>query len=299
MMKIIFDTDPGTDDALAIMAAFNSPDIDVLGVTAVGGNASTANATRNALRLLHYLGRTDVPVARGGPRPLQGVYHPDDFHGRAGLTVNLPLPEVGPLPVPAWDFIVSVASAMRGELTLIAVGPLTNVAKALDREPRLPEWIHHLYIMGGAVECAGNTTPYAEFNIWDDALAAQKVLNAGIPTTLVGLDVTNKVIFRRDEDWWRRSHSHTGLLAGRIVRNWLRNHLDREWWVPHDALTVTAALHPEIMTYRRATVTVEVEDEERKGKTTASYGEGNVNVALDVDVDAAKELLWGLVVGRT
>ena len=172
-MKVIFDTDPGTDDALAIMMALNSPDIEVLGLTTTGGNASTANATSNALRLLNYVDRLDVPVARGGPRPLEGVYHPNSFHGRAGLSVNLPLPDVKPVAVSARDYIISMASTMRGELSMFAVGPLTNVAKAILKEPRLPSWIKHLYIMGGTVDGRGNRTPHAEFNIWDDALAAQ------------------------------------------------------------------------------------------------------------------------------
>ncbi len=295
MIKAIFDTDPGTDDAVALIAALNSPAMDIVGVTAVGGNASTANAARNALRLLHYMGRTDIPVARGGPRPLQGEYHPDDFHGRAGLTVRLPLPSVGPIKVPAWDHIVSVASALRGELVLIPVGPLTNIAKALEREPRLKDWVKHMYIMGGAFETAGNVTPRAEFNIWDDALAAQRVLSSGIPATIVGLDVTNKVVFRRDETWWRGSNTRGGRLASRIVDNWLKRHRDKGWWVPHDALTVTAALHPDVLTCRTATVDVSVDGSDTHGKTTARYGQGDVRVALDVDVERARRLLWNLV----
>ena len=296
-MKIIFDTDPGTDDALAIMMALNSPDIEILGVTTVGGNASPANATSNALRLLHYTGRTDIPVARGGPRPLEGVYHPNSFHGRAGLSVNLPRPDMKPIGVPAWDFIISVAASLRGELTMFAVGPLTNVAKALLKQPRVASWIKHLYIMGGAIDCPGNTTPNAEFNIWDDADAAQIVLNSGIPITLVGLDVTNKVLLRREEDWWRRSRSRTGLLAGRVVRNWLRRHPERPGWVAHDPLTVVAALHPEVMTLKRGSVSVETEEGEMQGKTTATYGEGTVDVAVDVDAEAARHRMWDLVVG--
>ncbi len=296
-MKIIFDTDPGTDDALAIMMALNSPDIEILGITTVGGNASPANATSNALRLLHYTGRTDIPVARGGPRPLEGVYHPNSFHGRAGLSVNLPRPDVKPIGVPAWDFIISVAASLRGELTMFAVGPLTNVAKALLKQPRVASWIKHLYIMGGAVHCPGNTTPNAEFNIWDDADAAQLVLNSGIPITLVGLDVTNKVLLRREEDWWRRSRSRTGLLAGRVVRNWLRRHPERPGWVAHDPLTVVAALHPEVMTLKRGSVSVETEEGELQGQTTATYGEGTVDVAVDVDAEAARHRMWDLVVG--
>ena len=178
------------------MMVLNSPDIEVLGLTTVGGNASPANATSNALRLLNYTDRLDIPVARGGPRPLEGVYHPNSFHGRAGLSVNLPKPDVKPIGVSAWDFIISVAASLRGELSMFAVGPLTNVAKALLKEPRVAGWIKHLYIMGGAVHCPGNTTPNAEFNIWDDADAAQIVLNSGIPITLVGLDVTNKVLLK-------------------------------------------------------------------------------------------------------
>ncbi len=296
-MKIIFDTDPGTDDALAIMMVLNSPDIEVLGLTTVGGNASPANATSNALRLLHYAGRNDIPVARGGPRPLVGEYHPNSFHGRAGLSVNLPRPDVKPIGVSAWDFIISHASTMRGELTMFAVGPLTNVAKALLKQPLVASWIKHLYIMGGAVHCPGNRTSKAEFNIWDDADAAQLVLNSGTPITLVGLDVTNKVLLGRDEDWWRRSRSNTGLLAGRIVRNWLKRHPDRPGWAAHDPLTVVAALHRDVLAFKRGSVSVETAEGELQGRTTATYGEGTVDVAVDVDVEAARRRMWDLVVG--
>ena len=182
--------DPGTDDALALIAALNFPELDVLGVTTVGGNASLADTTRNALRLLEHLG-SDLPVSRGSARPLKGrfeyAYH---FHGAAGLGVRLPRPRTAPTTERAVERIVRAASEHRGALTVIALGPLTNVARALRSEPSLAGWLAEVVVMGGAVEVPGNVTPHAEFNIYDDPEAANEVLASGVPARLIGLDVT-------------------------------------------------------------------------------------------------------------
>ena len=176
--KVLIDADPGTDDALALIAALNSPELDVLGVTTVGGNASLADTTRNALRLLDHLG-SDLPVSRGSARPLKGrfeyAYH---FHGAAGLGVRLPSPRTAPTAERAVERIVGAASEYRGALTLIALGPLTNVARAMRSNPRLAGWVAEVVVMGGAVEVPGNVTPHAEFNVYNDPEAAHEVLTS-------------------------------------------------------------------------------------------------------------------------
>jgi purine nucleosidase len=296
MRKVLIDTDPGTDDALALMMALNAPDLDVVGIATVGGNASLAHTTRNALRVLEYLGVHDIPVSRGSARPLKGrfsyAYH---FHGPGGMTGRMPIPTSRPHQAGATDLIVRMAARHRGRLSIIALGPLTNVARALLQEPRIVEWTREIVVMGGAVEAAGNVTPSAEFNFYNDPLAAQMVLTSGIPVTLVGLDVCSKTVPTRDGRPWAPSSSRTALLTDRLLASWFRTHPQGDSFQLCDPLAVAAAVTPDVLTLRRASVNVELQETEHLGKTSARYGRGPVSVALDVDVDRATETIWGLL----
>ena len=287
MKKVIIDMDPGTDDALALVAALNSPELDILGVTTVGGNASLADTTRNALRLLEHLG-SDVPVSRGSARPLKGrfeyAYH---FHGAAGLGVRLPRPRMAPMAERAVERIVRVASEYRGGLTLIALGPLTNVARAMRSEPRLAAWLSEVVIMGGAVEVPGNVTPHAEFNVYDDAEASHEVLASGVPARLIGLDVTMELHLDREGDPWASGASVSAKLANRVLANWFGTH--EGLYHLHDPLAVAAVVEPDLLRYRSARVEVETRGPQRRGKTSAVYGDGPVGVAVEVDVPRAGE----------
>ena len=171
-MNCIIDTDPGADDVLALIMALNADRagyMNILALTTVEGNARLEHTTANALRLLDYMGRADIPVYAGSSTPLVGEFHHAyEVHGDEGLTVRLPDTELLPADGDAVDFIVETALGMPGELTLFALGPLTNVARALTQEPRLVDAIKRVYIMGGQGDGSGNVTPYAEFNIWDD-----------------------------------------------------------------------------------------------------------------------------------
>lgn len=286
MKIVVIDADAGTDDALALMMAFNSPELDVLGVTTVGGNATLAHTTRNALRLLEYL-RRRVPVYRGSARPLRGAFrYAYDFHGPAGLGVRLPEPSWVADPVSAPEALVALGSANRGELVIVALGPLTNVAKALVEEPRLAEWTKELVVMGGAVGVPGNVTPFAEFNVYNDPEAANVVLSSGIPTTLVGLDVCTRTVVTSEEDPWFPGRSGTARLANRVLGNWFSAHPGRRYDLC-DPLAMVAAVDPDVLGYRDADVTV-VTDGPERGRTVARYGGGPVKVATEVDVEAAK-----------
>ena len=287
--KAIIDTDPGADDALALMMALAAPELDVLGLTTVGGNASLANTTRNALRLLHYLGREDVPVFRGAATPLEGKFqYAPYYHGRGGLPVRLPGTESGALAVRASDYLVSVASALKGELTVIALGPLTNVARAITKEPRFAQWVREVVVMGGAVEVPGNVTPHAEFNIYNDPNAANIVFSSGIPVTLIGLDVCNPV-FLHKQDLDALDAGHAGSeLQRRIVKEWLALHPESESFSLCDPLAVAATVRPNLLTYRAAAVHTDAADATRLGKTTAEYGSGSVRVASEVHAAEAK-----------
>ena len=289
MKKVLIDMDPGTDDALALIAALNSPELDILGVTTVGGNASLADTTRNALRLLEHLG-SDLPVSRGSARPLKGrfeyAYH---FHGAAGLGVRLPRPRTAPTTERAVERIVRAGSEHRGTLTVIALGPLTNVARALRSEPSLAGWLAEVVIMGGAVEVPGNVTPHAEFNVYDDPEAAHEVLASGAPVRLIGLDVTIEMHLDRSGEPWADSGSVSAKLANRVLANWFSTHTGL--YHLHDPLAVAAVVEPDLLRYRSACVEVETQDPERRGKTSAVYGEGPVRVAVEVYAVRAWELL--------
>lgn len=198
--KIIFDTDPGIDDSMALLLALASPELDVVGVTTVFGNNSVDKLTLNALRIVEVAGRSDIPVAQGAATPLVRAYRGRgaDVHGNDGLgNSNLPLPAGKALDESAAAFIVRMVSAQPGEITLIAVGPLTNLALALKLEPRLPTMVKEVIVMGGAAHVHGNISPVAEANIYNDPEAASLVFSAGWPLTMVGLDVTTRTIMTR------------------------------------------------------------------------------------------------------
>ena len=297
MTKVLIDTDPGTDDALALMMALNSPDLDIQGVTTVGGNATLAHTTRNALRLLDYLGASRISVHKGSARPLKGGFEKAyDVHGAAGLGVRLPAPTSKLHTTPAHEFIAAAASGHRGDLVVIALGPLTNVARALKAEPRLAEWVADVIVMGGAVEVPGNVTAYAEFNIYNDALAADMVLSSGIPVKLVGLDVTMQTSFDREDEPWVVGETATARLSRRIASSRFRSRPTADEYHLHDPLAVAAAIQPDLLEYRQATVSVRIEGPER-GRTLASYGEGPVKVAVGVDACRSKALITRLLAG--
>lgn len=195
--KIIIDTDPGVDDAMAILLALKSPEIELVGLTSIYGNVYTDLATQNALRLVEFTGRPDIPVVHGAETPLVVPLDSvaDFVHGRDGLgNINMPPPKGRAVDRPAAQFIVEMVMAHPGEITLVPIGPLTNLALALALEPRLAQNVAEVVVMGGAATVSGNVTPAAEANIINDPQAADIVFTAAWPVTLVGLDVTMQTI---------------------------------------------------------------------------------------------------------
>ncbi len=295
MKKVIIDTDPGTDDALALIAAFNSPELRVMGVTTVGGNATLFHTTRNTLRILEYLGHWHAPVSRGASRPMRGKFaYAYYFHGPGGLTARLPSPKRATGPFRASDYIIGLAHSLPGELTLIALGPLTNVAQALQKEPQLKDWLKEIVVMGGAVEVEGNVTPHAEFNIYDDPLAANIVFSSGAPITLIGLDVCRHTYFTNDDIALLSGDSKSQTLTRKILSGWFATRSQTEHYHLCDPLAVAATIKPDLLSYKQASVTV-VEDGERVGQTVAAYNNGNVKVALKVNTKEAKQLIISLI----
>src|ERR1700681_402951 len=194
--KIIFDTDPGTDDALALMLALNSPELDVLAITVVPGNVTAAMGLENALRMVSLANRCDIPVARGAQHPLfQKLITAEFWHGKNGLA-NIELPaskckvdsRFGP------DVIIQLVHASPHEITLVLVGPLTNIALAVEKDPSIVPLVKEVILMGGSIS-GGNVNAAAEANIYNDPEAAQIVFQAGWPLTMVGLEVGDKALF--------------------------------------------------------------------------------------------------------
>lgn len=266
--KVIFDTDPGVDDAMALLLAHRHTALDLLGVTTVFGNADIATVTRNALYLKHLFG-IDAPVARGAgiglALPLPAA--PAAVHGANGLgDVDLPdiaLPDADPRP--AHQFIADTVRAHPGEVTLICVGRLTNLALALMHAPDLPALVAEVVIMGGAFgtgPAGGNVSPVAEANIWGDPHAADRVFAAPWRVTAVGLDVTRKTVFTAaDFGRLRDAGGAAGVFLGDVHRHYLDFHtrFGLEGCYVHDSSAVVAAIAPELFQLTRGKVRVATE----------------------------------------
>ena len=276
--KLIIDCDPGVDDAMALLLALASPELAIVGVTALFGNGpDVAHMARNAGALLQLAGRTEIPVAVGANRPLMRPYTGDGalVHGVKGLGgADLPAPRVPPVATPAAWWIVEQARAAPGEITLVTLASLTNVALALQLEPHLPTLIPRLVMMGGAVNTPGNVTPVAEANVYNDPEAAHMVFAAGWEIVMAGLNVTCAVT-AGDEllDGLRDLGNASGRFlsaAGRHYLDFYRN-FGRPGMCLHDVHPVAYLLRPELYTARRACVDVALADDIARGQTVADF----------------------------
>lgn len=188
---VFIDTDPGCDDAVMIAMALGSPDIHVTGMSTVAGNSTVDNTTRNALAILERFDRTDVPVAKGAANPITGSFDTAEWiHGPNGIRGDLPAPTTDPVDAHGAEFLLERSHEYGEDLTIVAVGPMTNLATALLRDPSLPDRVDDIYLMGGAAMVSGNKTPMAEANFHNDPVAARRVIQSGEPR-MVGLDATH------------------------------------------------------------------------------------------------------------
>jgi inosine-uridine nucleoside N-ribohydrolase len=283
-IKVIIDTDPGVDDAIALLMALACSSVDVVGLTTVGGNIPLARGTRNALALLEYAGRPEVPVARGAARPCRGRYpYAYSFHGPGGLSRRLPDPRGRPVDASAVDFLAAGLQGNPGQITLVALGPLTNLAHLLQRHPGALGKAASLVVMGGAVDVAGNVTPNAEFNFYSDPAAARQVLSSGIALTLVDLGAARQVTVTRDRVSRWKASSHLGWLVVQLLGNWFRRDSRRERFEFYDPLALAVAVDPGLAAFQRSTLAVEVADPARLGETRIIASNGPVAVAGPVD----------------
>jgi pyrimidine-specific ribonucleoside hydrolase len=302
---VIIDCDPGHDDALAILLALASPSLDVLGITTVTGNSPLANTTRNALRVLTLLGRTDVPVAAGAERHLlRDSWIPVEFHGTSGLDgADLPEPAVGPWPGAAVELTTTLVRDAPEPVTLVATGPLTNVAIFLRAQPALHARIDGICLMGGSIG-EGNTTASAEFNIWADPEAAAVVFGSGLPVTMHGLDVTHQALFLPDDIARLDAlETRTGTVFADLLRFVAEHHRVRYGWDGppiHDAVAVAHLVDPGLVETRPYVVEIETHSELTRGRTVVDL-EGltgrppNAEVGIRLDRERFVELIVAAV----
>jgi inosine-uridine nucleoside N-ribohydrolase len=301
VIPVLIDCDPGQDDALAILLALASPELDVLGVTTVAGNQTVDKTTANALRVLELAGRTDIRVAAGAERPLVGeLVVAADAHGESGLDgVDLPPPSTEPVAEHAVDFLAARLLAAPEPLTLVPLGPLTNVALLLADHPDAARRIERIVLMGGAVR-EGNQTPSAEFNIWIDPEAAAQVFDSGLDVTMVGLDVTNRAVLTTEDARGLRGFGPVAEAAADMLDFYLgfyNEAYDHGGAPIHDALAVAHVFRPDILTVSDRHVAVEVASGLCRGRTVVDMRRRtkvpapNAHVALDIDSDAFRSLL--------
>jgi inosine-uridine nucleoside N-ribohydrolase len=292
-IPVLLDCDPGHDDAIALLLALASPELELRAVTTVAGNQTLEKTTANALRVLEHVGREDVPVAAGADRPLVREQHvAANVHGETGLDgPDLPPARGRPVDVHAVEFL---AEHIEPGVVLVPVGPLTNVALLLARYPeKRPD---RIVLMGGAI-AEGNVTPAAEFNIWADPEAAARVFASGIELTMVGLDVTHKALFTPRHA--ARLEGRAGTMVRELLEFYGRFHSNVYGFDGspiHDALAVAQVFRPDLVETKHRGVKIDTGPELSRGRTYVDlWGragwEPNCHIGVGVDADGFTELL--------
>lgn len=298
--KIVLDCDPGHDDAIAILLAGNDPRIKLLGITVVAGNQTLDRTATNALQVCQYL-ELDVPVYAGCDHPMvRDKLTAGDIHGTTGLDG----PDFAPLvrklePKHAVNYLIEALMASDGDITLVPTGPLTNIAMAMRLEPKIVPKIRRIVLMGGSFSY-GNVSPAAEFNILADADAAHVVFSSGRPITMIGLDVTRKVLCVPEVvDRMAKIENRAGRLFVDLMRFFNKTQKEVFGWEGgplHDPVTVASILDPKLLTTRPMHVEIDHRSIQSYGRTNADvfgylHQTPNVDVATDIDV----ERFWDLV----
>jgi len=321
--KIIIDTDPGTDDALALMLALNSPELEVRAITVVPGNVTAAMGLDNALRMVSLANRCDIPVAAGAQHPLfQKLITAEFWHGKNGLAnVELPSSKCRVDPRFGPDLIIQLVHASPHQITLVPVGPLTNIALAVEKDPSIIPLVKEVILMGGSIS-GGNVTAAAEANIYNDPEAAQIVFQAGWPLTMVGLEVGDKALFTQKYlDELRQTHGPINDFIVSVLK--FLAHLSATFGSPgspmYDPSAVAVAIDSTLVKVQEMHVDVETRGEFTRGETVGSrHGEvernvlhgdryiiegvdkvtPNAKVCVDVDADRFLQLFVSRIHGK-
>lgn len=292
--RIIIDTDPGVDDALTFLLALASPEIQLEALTTVQGNVTVEKATVNALSVLELAKANHIPVVQGCSHPLIKTPHNsgEAVHGASGIgKAILPEPKSKPVEGFAVDYLIERVLAEPNELSIFPIGPLTNIAFAIRKEPRFAKTVKELVIMGGAIRSGGNITPLAEFNINEDPHAAHVVFHSGIPITLIPLDVTYKCLLTTDDvERLNKIDSPIARFVRDATATYMEFYLKYEGFkgcALHDPLTLATIIAPEIFSFENHYVDVDISGGISTGKTFADFMKvakqpANIKVALDV-----------------
>ena len=291
--RILIDTDPGIDDSLAILLALASPEITLEGLTVVHGNCSAEQGTRNALSVLELAKAENIPVVKGCDLPLvQPSLLAPETHGNSGLGyAKLPDPTSKPIVQRGSDLLIEKIMASPGEIILVAIGPLTNIALAIRQEPRIVQAVNELIIMGGAIRHEGNTTPLAEFNTYVDPHAAHIVYHSGMPITLTPLDVTYQcILLAKDVARLQKIKSSIPDFIAAATRFYMEFHDEYQGiqgCVINDPLTLALTFAPDLCNYEEYYVDVDISGGVSMGKTFADFYKmtakpANMKVALSV-----------------
>jgi inosine-uridine nucleoside N-ribohydrolase len=300
---IILDCDPGHDDAIAILLALASPEIELVGITTVSGNQTLDKTTANALRILEFVGRTEIPVYAGADRPF--VRERDvaaHVHGESGLDgPDLPAPSEQAKGGHAVDYLAAEIRGREGRITLVPTGPLTNVGLLFSLQPEVrPE---RIVLMGGSIG-EGNRTPAAEFNIWADPEAAERVFAEGLDTTMIGLDVTHRALIKDVHTEQMRRAGRVGGMVAQLMDFYARFHRSRypdlDGSPMHDPVCIAHLIDPTLIEVRAAHIEVDCSTGPSRGRTNVDWrdrehvGPPNAKVGLSIDGDR----FAGLVVER-
>jgi purine nucleosidase len=290
--KIILDCDPGIDDALAIAFAHGHPGIELTGITTVAGNVGLPKTTRNALAVADFVGAAPVPVTAGCGTPLlRPARDARDVHGETGLGgAVIPDSARGPRDGHAVDFIIDAVCAAPGEITLVATGPLTNIALAVRKEPRLASRVREFVIMGGSAG-RGNVTPAAEFNIWADPEAASVVFGAGWTVRMIGLDVTLQALATAPI---RERMTALGTLGSALLLPALAQYNQNPDPAVHDVCAVASVVVPDVFGYTPAYVQIETTGQLTYGMTVTDFSAAQAhNARVATSIDASR--FWDVV----
>jgi purine nucleosidase/pyrimidine-specific ribonucleoside hydrolase len=300
MTDIILDCDPGHDDAIALLLALASPEVALLGVTTVSGNQTLDKTTANAIRVLDHVGHGEIAVAAGAPRPLVRERHvAAHVHGETGLDgPDLPPPSRAPEPAHAIDWIATALVANPRPVTLVATGPLTNIALFLARYPELTTRVERIVLMGGAI-AEGNATPAAEFNIWADPEAAHRVFATGIDLTMAGLDVTHQALMTPVHTERLAGAGTAGKLVADLYDFYAQFHQRQYGWkgAPvHDAVAMAHVIDGTLLNTKHCGVIIDTGPELSRGRTHVDLSgragwEPNCHVAVAIDSERFLELL--------
>jgi purine nucleosidase/pyrimidine-specific ribonucleoside hydrolase len=293
-LRVLIDTDPGLDDAVAILYALAVVQLNVEAITSVAGNIGITTTTRNVGSLLAVMGRSDIPYAAGALGPLDGpAIHEKGIHGADGLGgIALPAPITAPEGQPATTFLTThLLAAPPGTLTVLALGPLTNLAHLAKDAPDAYTRIGRIIAMGGTINEPGNAGLHAEFNMAADPLAAHEVFASKVPVTLIPLDVTRKLrATSEDLDRLAAMDTEAATLAASLIRAYFAQNADRASRPLHDPCVMLMALEPQLFGVQ--SIRLDVDIGTHRGRLVSSPGGATIDVAMTIDAPGALDMLW-------